>query len=100
VFPKGIAYDLGISDAELIQDTTPMVGLRSETTTWSSSVSISAQVLATFTQSPEPWGPLFNVQPAFIEADAFILGRDDFFASFASISFVESRPMSMFVLNY
>ena len=86
IFPKQIAYDLGITDAELQLDPNPGQGVGSSFPIWTTSLAIRAGI-AFHTPNPDGsergWGPGFILKPAFTEHSNFLLGRADFFASFA-----------------
>jgi hypothetical protein len=100
-FPKQIAYRLGIQDAELAQDPGQSQGVGSVFTTWSSTVPIRANIIAYLTGAagPQIWGPQINLDPAFSEHDAFLLGREDFFRPFIVTFEVESIGMPVFHID-
>jgi hypothetical protein len=100
ILPKAIAGELGITDADLEQDDEGGIGVGGgEFDTWSSLIPITGQVVRVDPQTgdPELWGPIFDLDPAFSEDDAFIWGREDFFEAFA-ITFEPGSPPS-FVLE-
>lgn len=83
-FPMQIAARLGlILKDDLVEDQGTSRGVGSSFKTWSSTVTIRAQIVANFVTGPQTWGPQIVLTPAFgKEIDSFLLGRDDFFAPF------------------
>jgi hypothetical protein len=49
--------------------------------------------------APRPWGPVFELQPAFIEDGSRLLGQRDFFHRF-EITFRRGRTPPTFTLRY
>jgi len=101
IFPKQIAYDLGIQDHELTQDPQGGSGVGSTFPVWMSTVPIAAGI-AFFEPNPDgserPWGPGFALEPGFTEHDAFLLGRADFFKAFTVIFDVDENGGGRFKL--
>jgi hypothetical protein len=58
---------------------------------WRSEEPLQCQVLALLDTSPQPWGPVFRVVPAFAETSMPLLGRADFFKVF-TVTFEQDRP--------
>jgi hypothetical protein len=50
-------------------------------------------------EEPELWGPVVDLDPAFSEKEAFLLGVSDFFAAF-SVEFDRGGDPPKFWLNY
>lgn len=102
IFPKQIAYDLGIRDDELTEDPLGGGGVGSHFRVWMSSVPIRAGI-GFFEPNPDgterPWGPGFDLEPAFTEHDAFLLGRADFFQAFTVMFDVDAAGVSRFHLE-
>jgi hypothetical protein len=101
-FPKQIAYGLGLTDADLELDPTGGSGVGSQFQFWTSLRPIRAG-LAFFTPNPDgserPWGPGFDLSPAFTEHDAFLLGRADFFAAFSVTFDRDANGVTQFHLD-
>jgi hypothetical protein len=96
-FPLAIADDLGIQPHELAEDPRGGGGVGSRFRVWTATVSIMTGVRL-FQPPPDgtvqPWGPGFRLDPAFIEHDAFLLGRADFFRAFDIVfSEVDGQPV-------
>jgi len=84
-FPLRIAHDLGIEQHELVEDPAGGVGVGSHFRVWTTPVPIRAGIALFESASDgtrQPWGPGFTLTPAFIEHEAFLLGRADFFRAF------------------
>jgi hypothetical protein len=99
--PRQIAYDLGITDAELVEDPTGGVGVGSTFRFWTTPLPIRAGIglfAPAADGSTQPWGPGFSLDPAFTEHDQFLLGRADFFRAH-KVSFAEEPDGSVFYLD-
>ncbi|MEX2194340.1 MAG: hypothetical protein WD844_03565 [Thermoleophilaceae bacterium] len=97
-FPVQIARQLRIK-SKLKKDPCGAKGVGSKFTTWSSTVPLHGQIVATGRSGPALWGPRFRFEPAFVEDDdAFLLGRADFFNVF-TVAF-DRGPNSSFHLDY
>ena len=99
--PKQIAYDLGITDAELNQDPDGGTGVGSSFRFWTTDVEIVGMV-GLFQPAADgslaTWGPGIPLSPAFTETDAFLLGRADFFKVF-TVAFAEEGAETVFYLD-
>lgn len=99
--PLQIAIDLGIQQHELTEDPAGGIGVGSHFRLWTTNVPIMAGV-ALFELaadgSSQPWGNGFSVNPAFTEHDAFLLGREDFFAAF-TVTFENGPDGGVFHLD-
>lgn len=86
IFPLSIAHDLGLEPHELREDPDGGAGVASTFRVWMPTLPIRAGI-AFFELDANgyhvPWGPGFPLEPAFTEAESFLLGRADFFRSFA-----------------
>jgi hypothetical protein len=100
-FPLQIATDLGIAQDELFEDPHGGAGVGSRFRVWTTTVPIMAGI-ALFQPGPDghpqPWGPSFSLSPGFIEHDAFLLGREDFFRAF-TITFENTPGGQVFHLD-
>lgn len=102
-FPLQVAYELGITDAELVEDPTGGAGVGSQFRFWTTGIPIVAGV-ALFEPasdgSAQPFGPEFALSPAFTETDAFLLGRADFFRAY-TVTFErgDGNPTCAFVIE-
>jgi hypothetical protein len=47
----------------------------------------------------QPWGPVFELSPAFSEKEPLLLGRHDFFKAF-TVTFQEDARTPVFHLDY
>ena len=96
-----VAGDLGIEQHELVEDPAGGVGVGSHFRVWTTPVPIQAGI-ALFEPASDgtrqPWGPGFALTPAFIEHDAFLLGRADFFRAF-TVTFEETAEGPVFHLD-
>jgi hypothetical protein len=100
-FPLQVAGDLGIEQRELVEDQAGGVGVGSHFRVWTTPVPIRAGVAlfeAASDGTRQPWGPGFTLTPAFIEHDAFLLGRADFFRAF-TVTFEETPEGPVFHLD-
>jgi hypothetical protein len=96
ILPKLFAAVLGISHTELMEDEIGGSGVGGRKfPTWSSVIPIFGQVVL---GSGELWGPVFRLNPAFAEVDAFLWGRADFFRKF-KITF-EEGPAPEFLIEF
>ena len=98
MFPLAIAHQLGVT---LQQDAIGAVGVEGAGfSTWSSQEPITGQVVRIdpATMQPAMWGPTFAMMPAFTEKDAFLLGRQDFFAAFG-VTFAVEASGPTFVID-
>ena len=93
--PRDTATRLGIRENELVVDRSGGIGIEGRSfPTWSSTVAISAYVVAGFGL----WGPRFTIDPAFSNLSAVLLGRADFFRAFA-ITFQEHPATPVYHLD-
>jgi hypothetical protein len=102
LFPMQIAGRLGlIGKYDMNKDARKSSGVGSEFETYSSTIPIRAQIVASVQMGAavvqQAWGPQLTLTPAFAKAENFLLGRADFFKAF-TVSFEEAR--SVFHLDY
>jgi hypothetical protein len=102
--PKQIAYRLGLTDAELVENPEAAYGVGSTFRTWSPTLPVWGRVWANLVQPDGTseitlWGPDFQLYPAFTDHDSFLLGRADFFEAFV-VTFEPGNPDPMFHLDY
>lgn len=83
MFPMEIARILGV-EGQLSEDASGAVGVEGGGfPTWSFLPGLQGQIVRvppSKPQHPELWGPQIAMNPAFANKDAFLLGRQDFFA--------------------
>jgi hypothetical protein len=97
MLPLQIAERLGVSDA-LVEDEVGAQGVEGiGFSTWSLPDGVEAQVLSVTQASGTviKWGTSFTLSPAFCDKDPFLLGREDFFATFR-VSFDPGNPHPTF----
>jgi hypothetical protein len=101
-FPLQIAKDLGIADNELVEEPAGGAGVGSTFRVWTTTVPIMAGI-GFFQPAPDgtvqPWGPGFSLNPSFVEADAFLLGRADFFQAFTVTFDMNGAGQTVFHLD-
>ena len=99
MFPLGVARALGIGEHELVEDLDGAMGVGSLFRIWNTTVPIRAEIGLTRRDGRlRRWGPRFALSPVFIEHDAFLLGRADFFRLF-TITFEATAHGRVFHLD-
>jgi hypothetical protein len=95
------AGELGLVPADLRESGAIIVADGSEVRCWIAATQIRAQVLrpATPGDDPRPWGPVFAVDPVFVEHARPLWGQADFFATF-EIAFWRNAAPATFGLSY
>lgn len=101
MFPMPIAQRLGIGE-DLVQDAVGARGVEEvEFPTWSYPPGVQAQIARIAQRSPHrltSWGSPFTLEPAFCEKKPFLLGRQDFFATF-QVAFAPGRHHPTFSIS-
>jgi hypothetical protein len=94
------AEELGLTlqDLRPIQDV--HIANNSEVPAWITDIPIRAQAQAHIPDGAlEPWGPVFNLHPIFLQTGGPLWGQEDFAASF-EIAFQRYLNPASFVLQY
>jgi hypothetical protein len=83
VLSREAAEELGLDPDSLHEAGNVVIADRSRVSSWTTLVPIRAQVLRR-TPSDEllPWGPVFAIQPVFLEYASPLWGQSDFFTTF------------------
>jgi hypothetical protein len=101
IFPMQIAQRLGITEA-LVQDQVGARGVEGVGfSTWSYPPGLQAHVVRIAQKRPHKvtnWGSPFTLNPAFCHKDPFLLGRQDFFATFR-VAFAPGNPHPTFSIS-
>lgn len=99
--PLADAERLGIRDDALVSAGQIVVADDRTVDYLESTVPIRAQVLAQTSpaEPPQPWGPTFEIRPAFIPEGSRLLGQRDFFRRF-EITFRRGAAPPTFTLRY
>lgn len=94
------AEELGLLPGELRQAKDVVIADGSKVRCWTAATPIRAQVLR---RSPSgelhPWGPVFEVEPVFMDNASPLWGQSDFFAAF-EVTFWRNHNPAMFGLSY
>jgi hypothetical protein len=95
------AHLLGLKRSELIETPPATVADDTQVPSWITHVPIRAQVQAQLSpdRPPEPWGPIFDLQPRFMKSASPLWGQEDLGASF-EISQQRFLLPAYFVLEY
>lgn len=99
--PVQVAHDLGIADQDLIEDPDGGTGIGSTFRFWTATGPIRGGI-SLFAPASDGsmtrWGFDFFLAPAFVQHDAFLLGREDCFRAF-KITFADEDDGPVFYLD-
>lgn len=95
------AEQLGLRPKDLRAADPVIVADGSEVASWTATVPIRGQVLRVSSSGVDllPWGPVFEIDPIFLEDGSPLWGQADFFKSF-EITFQRYMNPARFILNH
>ncbi len=101
VLSRGHAEKLGLGPSDLHDAAEAVIADGSKVRCWTTAKPIRAQVLQPALADDDllPWGPVFAINPFFIEHADPLWGQSDFFATF-EVTFWRNATPAIFGLRY
>jgi hypothetical protein len=95
------AEALGLNRTDLVESPALIVADDTQVPSWVTKVPIRAQVQAELTtgEKLQPWGPIFDLHPRFMNSGSPLWGQEDFCASF-KVNLERYLLPAYFVLEY